>query len=120
MKFVLLFFVPYGVITRFLHNYSNYHVRMMYTKYMDLQTTFYVMSIISMSLQVILLLFVVVLLIFIVKKLSSIYKQIEARLKDAKEIMQHPRDLAEDVGQAVVHTAISEVSRVFNRIMKKK
>lgn len=87
---------------------------------MNLESTFYIMSIISLSLQVLLLVVMVILLIFIIKKLTGIYMQIESKLKQAEEIISHPRALAADVGEAVVNTAINEVSHVLASHKKKR
>ena len=76
----------------------------------DLETAFYIIGIIFMSLMLLISLFVVVALVVIRVKLGKIQKHIEERFHDVKEIF--------DTGEAVVDT-VKKVARAGKRKAKK-
>ena len=84
-----------------------------------LANTFYIMSIVALSLQILLLIAVVVLLVIVVKKLNHIYAEITAQIENVKQTVKHPRELAQTVGQAVASTVFEQISQ-FIASRKKK
>lgn len=85
-----------------------------------LQTTFYIIGIIYMTLQVLLFVIIVVLLFYIKNKVTNIVTIVEERIDMIRNIVKHPGDIATSVGTAVATTAIDKVSDLFRSKRKKE
>lgn len=82
---------------------------------MSLQDTYYLVSIIAMSLIAIFFAAAVVMLFYIQHKASKLIKLVEDNLEKAKDIVSHPGDMAAAVGNAVVNSAVGKVSNFVHK-----
>lgn len=72
---------------------------------MTLQTIFYIIGILCMSLYTVLLIAVVILLFYIKKKMTDFSKMVEEKVSEVKTIMHSPRDMAATVGATLADKA---------------
>lgn len=77
---------------------------------MDLQTTFYTMGIIFMSLFIILFTALLVLVFYMWKKISQMQRMIEEKIDD---ITNRPGEFATDIGAALVNKAVKKAKSFF-------
>ena len=80
---------------------------------MMLQNTFYIIGIICMTLYTLLLIAIVVLLFYIKKKISDVSKNVEEKIREVKEIVSHPKEVAASVGAAVADTALHQAAKMM-------
>lgn len=85
-----------------------------------LQNVFYVVAIITMSLVTLLLAALIIVLFYIRAKLGEIVNVVEKRLDEAKDIITHPSKMAETVGEAIVDTAVNQVSKLTGNGKKRR
>jgi uncharacterized membrane protein len=76
----------------------------------DLQTTFYSLGIIFMSLSILLLIGLVVLVFYIWKKVTQMQKMIEGKIED---ISSRPGEIAGEIGAKVVGEAVKKAQSYF-------
>lgn len=77
---------------------------------MDLQTTFYTMGIVFMSLFSILFITLLVLVFYLWRKLSQMQRLIEEKLDD---FSNRPGEIATDIGAALVNKAVKKVKSMM-------
>jgi Sec-independent protein translocase protein TatA len=87
---------------------------------MALQTTFYIVGIICMTLYTLLLLAVVILLLYIKKKINELTDEVQSKIEVVREITSHPKEVAATVGAAVAQTAIEKASQLSKTKNKKR
>lgn len=68
-----------------------------------------------MSLITLLLVVVAILAFYLRSKIVSFIKLGEKRLDEAKEVITHPQKLASTVGEALIDTAINQVSKMAHK-----
>jgi uncharacterized membrane protein len=78
---------------------------------MDLQTVFYILGIIFMSLSILLLVGLVILVFYIWKKVTQMQKMIEEKIDD---ISSRPGEIAAEVGAKVVTQAVKKAQDYFS------
>lgn len=78
---------------------------------MDIQTIFYLVGIIYMTLYTLLFIAKVILVFVIKKKVTAIYKGVERKYETIKEVVTHPQDVAASVGAAVANTAFTQATK---------
>lgn len=76
-----------------------------------LQNTFYLVSIITMSLITLLLVGLVIAIFYLRAKVSELTDIVEKRFNEAKDVVTHPKRMAETVGEAIVETAVNQVEK---------
>lgn len=85
-----------------------------------LQNTFYIVSIIAMTLMTILFFVVIVALFYIRAKIGEIADVTEKRLKELKSILIHPQKMADTVGEAIIDTAVNQMAKITRNGRKKR
>lgn len=78
---------------------------------MTLQNTYYILGIVTMSLNILLLIAIVVLLFYIKRKITDITQNIQDKLSLAKEVIKHPKATASVVGGAVEDVALKKAGK---------
>ena len=79
---------------------------------MDLQSVFYVLGIICMSLSLILLIGLVVLVFYIWRKVSQLQKIVEEKIDD---ITNRPGEIATEIGAKMVSQAVKKAKDYLSR-----
>lgn len=79
---------------------------------MELQTIFYILGIVCMSLSLILLISLVVLVFYIWKKVVELQKLIEEKIND---ISNRPVEIASEIGAKVVTQAVKKAKSYFEK-----
>jgi hypothetical protein len=79
---------------------------------MDLQTVFYVLGIVCMSLSLLLLISLVILVFYIWKKVGQLQKLVEEKIED---ISNRPGEIAAQVGAKVVSQAVKKAKKFFDQ-----
>lgn len=85
-----------------------------------LQNIFYIVSIVTMTLMTILFFVVIVSLFYIRAKIGEAIDVIEKRLKEFKGIVTHPKKMADTVGEAIIDTAVNQVSKMTGNGRKRR
>lgn len=80
---------------------------------MNLQTTFYIMGIIYMTLNIIILISIGVALFIVAKKVFEIQRHIAEAIEAITSIARHPQDLAADMGATAAASAYNKVKSLF-------
>jgi hypothetical protein len=76
---------------------------------MNLQDTFYIVGIISMTLYTLLLIAIIILLFYIRKKVSDLAENISKKFEVINDIIKHPKEVATSVAAGVAETALTHV-----------
>lgn len=87
---------------------------------MALQTTFYIMGIIYMSLNILILLAIGVVLFIIYKKVMEIQKHVSQTVDRVNHILKHPEDTAVTMGATAAASAYNKVKSLWRRKGKEK
>ena len=80
---------------------------------MNLQDTFYIIGIICMSLYTLLLIVVVILMFYIKKKINDLTDTVQEQIDTAKEIADHPKRAAAEIGAAVATKVLSKTADII-------
>ncbi len=80
---------------------------------MSLQTIFYIVGIIYMSVHIFLLLICIALLIYIKKKMTHIYEQTEDIVKNVQTSVHHPEHFVSTIAMSVTHAALDQLGKIF-------
>lgn len=73
-----------------------------------------------MSLLTILFLSLIVVLVYIRLKIGELVNVVEKRIEDVRQLVSHPGRIASAMGEAVVDTAVEQVSRMTDSRKKRK
>ena len=87
---------------------------------MNLQTTFYVMGIIYMTLNILILIGIGIVLFVVAKKVFEIQRRVSEAIDAITRIARHPEDLAADVGATAAASAYNKVKSLFRNGQNKK
>ncbi len=79
-----------------------------------LQSAFYTIGIICMTLYTLLLIAIVILLFYIKKKINEFTDSFHDKIETVKEITSHPKEVAASVGAAVADTAITKATQAMH------
>lgn len=86
----------------------------------NLQNIFYLVGIVTMSLMTILFFVLIVALFYIRAKIGEVVTVIEKRLKEVKSIVGNPQKMANTVGEAIIDTAVNQVSKMTGNGKQRK
>ena len=78
---------------------------------MSLQDIFYLVSIITLSLIAILLLALVIVAFYIRSKIGELSQNVGEVIKQTKNVVSNPKQLAANIGEAVFDTAVDQVEK---------
>lgn len=81
----------------------------------DLQSVFYIIAIIYMIFNIILLVGVGIGIYFIFQAIMDIRRKIDEKMKYVDRVMQHPEEVAAEIGASLVRTGIQRVKGIFYR-----
>jgi hypothetical protein len=79
--------------------------------HMDIQTTYYILGIIFMSMCIVLLTGMLILVFYIWRKVTQMQQLIEEKIDD---ITNNPGEIVTDIGAAVVSKAVKQAKKYFN------
>lgn len=81
----------------------------------DLQSTFYIIGIIYMVINVVLLIGVGVGIIFIFRSIRKMHKKIEDKVKYVENLIKHPEDAIADMGASLIRRSVGRVKDAIRR-----
>lgn len=81
----------------------------------DLQSTFYLIGIIYMIINLLLLIAVGVGIIFIFRSVMEMRKKVEEKLKYVENVIRHPEDVIADIGASLIRKSFQGIKRGFKR-----
>ena len=82
---------------------------------MTLQNLFYLTSITTFCLAILLLASLVVLVFFIMKKVGQLVDNINAKVDAVGRVVEDPTDVAMEIGSSILRAGFIRVKRVFNQ-----
>lgn len=82
---------------------------------MDLQTVFYTLGIIFMSLMIVIMFLCIVLLLYIKHKITAIHDMVKSKIEFFNNVVNNPAEVAVDVGAAVARSAYRQVKKMVDK-----
>lgn len=81
----------------------------------DLQSTFYLIGIIYMIINLLLLIAVGVGVILIFRSVMEMRKKVEEKLKYVENVIKHPEDVIADIAASLIRKSFQGIKRGFKR-----
>lgn len=81
----------------------------------DLQTVFYITAIIYMVFNIVLLVGVGIGIYFVFQAIKEMRRKVEEKMKYVDRVIQHPEEVAAEIGASLIRIGIRRVKSVFKR-----